>query len=124
MRSATRLLVQPACDFFFEMCLGEAIQMARVPDFNHVPVLSNPFTRIDVKLLDRIAVSDDDYNRDFNFPQFSFSHSQFTETAGTGRRSSAYFSTLNLPPKLLQGATLTQPSHASDHAGERAILMS
>src|SRR5262245_36834013 len=121
---AARLLVKPLRNFFFELRLDDAIQVSRILDFDHCPVFSNRLQGRDIKSLDRVAISDDDHDRDTNPPEFRFSHSQFAEIAGAGRRGSTAISDRHSPPQLLQRAAFTQPSHSTDHARERTLLMS
>src|SRR5689334_8809930 len=84
--SAPRLLVEPLRDLFFELRLDDAIQVSRIPDLNHRPILSGSLEWGDVKSLYRVMVSDDDDDRNTNPFEFRFSQSQFSEAAGAGRR--------------------------------------
>src|SRR5215468_6352953 len=120
---ATRLLVKPLRNFFFELRLNNAIQVAGILDFDHRPVFPHRLQWGDVKSLHRVAVSDDDDNRDMNPPEFRFSQSQFAEIASAGRRGTKAISAWHPLPHLLKRAAFTQPPHSTDHAGKHALLI-
>src|SRR5208282_2562441 len=115
VRSLLTILIQPLLEFFLELALRDAGDMAGALDFDHRPIAAHALERYDVQRSHWIAIADQDFDRDVDRPPLLFRQGQVGHAAGA--------QTAQVRPHSLENAALAQPSHAAERPRDNAIGM-
>src|SRR5262249_4671597 len=114
------VLVDRLLQLVLELLLEDAVQVAGAGDLGDRPVFADPGERLDVECLARVAVADEDGDRDLDPPDGVLRQGQLADAAEAGRRRAEPVPPGNLVPELLERAPVAEPAHAAQGAGPDA----